>query len=103
MLIVSKECSEIYNLAHITNFYIGSDGTTIKASAGTTRGGILGKYNSFEETKTALKIMLCRINKKDNEVVYMPNDNDVNTVIKSTPECKHHHISGKKTKGHGGS
>ena len=103
MLIVSKDYSEAYNLAHITNFYIGSDGTTIKASAGTTRGGILGKYNSFEETKTALKIMLCEINKKDNQVVYMPNDNDVSTVIKRTPEHKHHHISGKKTKGHGGS
>lgn len=76
MLIVSKDYSEAYNLAHITNFYIGSDGTTIKASAGTTRGGILGKYNSFEETKTALKIMLCEINKKDKEVIYMPNDNE---------------------------
>lgn len=103
MLIVSKDCGEAYNLAHVTNFYIGSDGTTIKASAGTTRGGILGKYNSFEETKTALKIMLHDINKKDNEVVYMPNDNDVSTAIKSIPERKRHHVGGKKTKGHGGS
>ena len=47
--------------------------------------------------------MLCEINKKDKEVIYMPNDNDVSTVIKRTPEHKHHHISGKKTKGHGGS
>ena len=103
MIIVNKEHNDAYNLSNITNFYIGSDGCSVKVSAGSTRGGIMGKYNSYEETKKAFEILFEKIQKDNTPVIYMPNDNDVNTVIKSTPEHKHHHISGNKTKGHGGS
>lgn len=104
MIIVNKEHNEAYNLTHIVNIYIGSDGTSIKVSAGgTTRGGILGKYNSFKETQLALEIMLERIKKADCEVLYMPSDEEVSGRIKSTPADVYHHITGKKTKGHGGS
>lgn len=38
MIIVNKECNDAYNLAHVTNIYIGAEGCTIKASAGAVPG-----------------------------------------------------------------
>lgn len=102
MFIVSKEHNDVYNQSSITNIYIGSDGTSIKVSAGsTTRGGILGKYNSYEEAKKALEIILECIAKNNMEVIYMPQDKEVKDKMQAKEA--YHHITGKKTKGHGGS
>lgn len=104
MIIVNKDHNDAYNTSHITNFYIGSDSCSIKVSAGsTTRGGILGKYNSYEETRKAFEIMLEGIAKNDTEVLYMPTDAEVSGKLKAQPQQHNHHITGKKTKGHGGS
>lgn len=103
MIIVNKECNDAYNVAHVTNIYIGSDGCTIKASAGSaTRGGILGKYGTFEETKTAFLMLIDGI-AKGSQVFRMPNDVDVRKKIKSVSNDTYHHITGKKNKGHGAS
>ena len=101
MIIVNKEHNDAYNLSNITNFYIGSDGCSVKVSAGSTRGGIMGKYNSYEETKKAFEILFEKIQKDNTPVIYMPNDNDVSDILMQNH--KYHHIAGKKTKGHGGS
>lgn len=104
MLIVNKNRTEAYNTERITNYYIGSDGTSIKVSAGgTTRGGILGKYESFEETKAAMEIMLLKISNNGNRVIYMPDDDYVRQKLRTIENKVCHHITGKKTKGHGGS
>ena len=104
MIIVSKDRTEAYNSERITNYYIGSDGTSIKVSAGgTTRGGILGKYESFEETKAAMEIMLSKISNSGNRVIYMPDDDYVRQKLRITENKACHHIAGKKTKGYGGS
>lgn len=101
MIIANKDHNDAYNLRHVTNLYIGSDGRSVKCSAGsTTRGGILGKYGSYDETRKALDILLDRIDKGGN-VIYMPDDSEVTDGMKS--KQAYHHITGKKTKGHGGS
>ena len=103
MFIVNKECNDTYNIEHITNIYIGSDGCTIKASAGTaTRGGILGKYDSCKETQTAFSMLIDGL-EKNRPVFRMPKDEEVRGKIKITPGDNYHHISGKKTKGYGAS
>ena len=101
MIIVNKEHNDAYNLSNITNFYIGSDGCSVKVSAGSTRGGIMGKYNSYEETKKAFEILFEKIQKNNTPVIYMPSDSDVSDNLMQNQ--KYHHIAGKKTKGHGGS
>lgn len=104
LIIVNKDHNDAYNISHVTNFYIGSDGCSIKVSAGsTTRGGILGKYNSYEETKTAFEILLDGVAKNEKEVLYMPTDTELSRKLKAQPQQAYHHIAGKKTKGHGGS
>lgn len=104
MIIVNKDRNDAYNINHVTNFYIGADGSSIKASAGSaTRGGILGKYGSYEETQKAFEILLEGISKNDCEVFFMPNDKDVGEKMKLQPKQTYHHITGKKVKGHGGS
>lgn len=103
MIIVNKEHNDAYATSHITNIYIGSDGCSVKVSAGsTTRGGILGKYNSYDETRKAFEILLEKMNDGDDYVIYMPSDADVQDKLNIKQAC-YHHITGKKTKGHGGS
>lgn len=102
MIIVNKERNDAYNVSHIINFYIGADGCSVKVSAGnTTRGGILGKYNSYDDTKKAFEMLLEKIQKNDEPIIYMPIDKDVLNRLQTNQA--YHHITGKKTKGHGGS
>lgn len=103
MIVVNKERNDLYNMDHVTNIYIGSDGCTIKGSAGTaTRGGILGKYNSFQETQTAFLMLIDGI-EKDRSVFKMPSDEEVREKNKTAQSDIYHQIKGKKTKGHGAS
>lgn len=77
MFIVSKQCNETYSTEHITSIYIGSDGCSIKVSAGAvTRGGILGKYGSFDETQTVFQMLVDGI-AKNSPVYKMPSDEEV--------------------------
>lgn len=101
-IIANKDINDAYNIEHIVNIYIGSDGRSVKVAAGaTTRGGILGKYNSYDETRKALEILLERISRRDTGVVYMPSDSEVSS--KMNVKEVYRHVSGKKTKGYGGS
>lgn len=100
-IIMSKNHDEIYNFEKITNIYIGSyanaDGYIVKAAAGSqTRGGVLGKYNTYDEARTALGMLFKQLDCTD--IVTMPSDEAVKTYI--TKE-HHHHIAGKKTKSYG--
>lgn len=102
MIIVNKEHNDAYNVNHITNIYVSSDGYSIKAATdGATRGGILGKYNSYDESRKAFEIVMNKLSRNDADVVYMPQDSEVKE--KGYTNTSYHHITGKKTKGHGGS
>lgn len=102
MIVVKKDHNDAYNISHVVNIYMASDGNTIKAVAGTsTRGGILGKYKTFESARKAFEILMKRIEVSSREIVYMPTDDEVEREIKAGNKI--HGISGKKQKGHGGS
>ena len=101
-IIMNQKEDELYVLENITSLYIGSDGCTIKAAAGNTRGGIIGRYDSYEEAKTAF-VMLCEKIEKGLVVIKPPGAEETRERIKAQPKTIHRNIEGKKTKGHGGS
>ena len=102
MFIVNKDRNDGYNSEFITNIYTDTGNCTIKVSAGnTTRGGILGKYETIEAMMKAYEMLFATLSIKNDKVIYMPTDAEVEAKIR-TKET-HHHITGKKTKGHGGS
>lgn len=101
-IIMNQKEDELYILENITSLYIGSDGCTIKAAAGNTRGGVIGRYDSHEEAKTAFG-MLCEKIEKGLAVVKPPGTEEARERIKAQPKIIHRNIAGKKTKGHGGS
>lgn len=104
MYIVSKNCEEMYNLDRATNIYISSDGCSIKICVDGTRGGQLGKYNSSEETKEAMVILVEEMkNTRNNNIIQMATDEAVQTRVRVLSKQVYHHATGKKTKGHGGS
>lgn len=59
MFILNKDCNDVYNTDHIVNIY--QDECTIKVCAGTaTRGGVLGKYNNYDDTQLACQAWICK-------------------------------------------
>lgn len=101
-IVVSKGKNEAYNLDKMQRIYIGTDQPNVKIVAESTRAGNLGTYDSFEKSQVAFEILMQRIHVGKSEVVFMPDDLQVETKLHEDKQ-KARHISGKKTKGHGGS
>lgn len=95
MFIVNKDGNDMYNTEHIVNIY--QCDCTIKVCAGVSKpGGILGRYNNYEDTQLAYDMLIGAL-RRESGVFIMPGDEELRkTEI-------YHHPTGKKTKGHGGS
>ncbi len=100
MYIVNKDRTQIINMEHVTAIYIGADGCSAKADLINGKGCQIIRYNSHEEVVMALEMLGTSIGKT--EVFFFPEDNKVQEKLR-LEEQKYHHITGKKTKGHGGS
>lgn len=100
MFIVNKGKTSIVNMSQVTVVYLGADNCTVKADYQNGNGCQLGRYNSETAARTAIEIIVSSMGKS--EICFMPDDNFINSKI-NIGEHKPHHISGKKTKGHGGS
>ena len=100
MFLVSKDKKAIVNMSQITSIYIGADGCTLKADFENGKGCQIGRYKSEKESQTAIQIISESVGK--NEMFFMPQDDSINAKL-NLAEQKTHHITGKKTKGHGGS
>ena len=102
MLLMSKNKDSIVNLEYVENVYIGANGTSIKMISNSGNGSQLGAYTTSEETKMALNILSNRI-KSNESLIEMPTEKDIQAYVVSLGIEKPRHITGKKTKGHGGS
>ena len=101
MFMVSKDKKAIINMQQVSNIYIGADVCTIKVDYENGRGCQIGRYTSEKEALVAMEIITEKMNK--GEICEVPDDDAVRERILSNTERPWHHISGKKTKGHGGS
>lgn len=102
MFIVSKDRKAIINLEQVSTMYIGSDGCSIKADYRSGNGCQLGRYDSARETRIVMEMVADRIGTGKMEICFMPDDSAVKAKLNADGQ-KYHHITGKKTKGHGGS
>lgn len=100
MYIVNKVKSQILNLAQVTALYIGADDISIKADFATGNGCQVARYSSHAEAVTALEMLGRSIGR--NDVFFFPTDKEVQAKIQQG-STKIYHVTGKKTKGHGGS
>lgn len=99
MIIVSKDKDSIVNMEQVTNIFVGNDGYTVKAAFANGSGCQLGRYNSPIANKVIEMIGLAV---GRTEVYFLPNDEAVAAKMNETKQT-YHHVTGKKTKGHGGS
>lgn len=101
-MIVSKDKTQIINDQHVSAIYIAGEGTTIRCEMSNGKPWNIGKYNSNKETEVAINILTERM-RRDNFAT-VPSDDEVRAKINMyATDCQRHHVSGKKTKGHGGS
>lgn len=101
-MIISKDRTQIINDQYVSAIYISVDGMTIRCEMANGKVWNICRYNSQKEAETAMHILTERL-KRDN-MAYMPTDEDVKARINASADAyQKHHITGKKTKGHGGS
>lgn len=101
MFIVAKDRKSIVNTNHITSIYMGADGCTIKADFENGKGCQIARYDAEKLSKIAMDIIANNID-RNSTLCYMPDDKSIKAKI-NLEEQKYHHITGKKTKGRGGS
>ena len=100
MYIISKDGNSIVNMDHVTSIYIGADSCTVKADFANGKGYQLGRYDSMQECLIAVEIVAEKLEKMKNSC--LPSNSVVSAKLRLA-EQKQYHISGKKTKSHGGS
>ena len=105
MYIVNKSKTQLLNLEQVTALYIGADDVSaddvsIKADFTTGNGCQVARYNSRAEATAAIEMLGRAIGRS--EVFFFPDSKELQAKIQDGKQ-KVHHISGKKTKGHGGS
>lgn len=99
MYIISRNREAIINTDMINVIFVGSDGVTIKADFGNGRGCQIERYDSAEECRTAMEIVMDNFGKSD--ICRMPDKDFIAARLKER-ETRRHHPTGKKAKGHGG-
>ena len=100
MYVISKDGNSIVNMDHVTSIYIGADGCTVKADFANGKGYQLGRYDSMQECLIAVEIVAEKLETRKNSC--LPSDSVVSAKLRLVRQ-EQHHISGKKTKSHGGS
>ena len=101
-MIISKDKTQISNMQYVSAIYISGEGTTIRCEMSNGKPWNIGKYNSQKEAETAINILTERMKRDDFAAV--PSDDEVKARINlNADDYRQHHITGKKTKGHGGS
>lgn len=100
MYIINKSKTQFLNLEQVSILYIGTDNVSIKADFANGKGCQVARYDSHSEALTALE-MLGKAAER-NKVFFFPDDKEIKAKM-IVEKQKVHHITGKKTKGHGGS
>lgn len=101
MYVINKSKTQIVNLEQITAVYIGADECSIKADFSTGKGCQIAKYDSQAAAVVALEMLGKAIGKT--EAFFFPDDAYIRGRVQERKEQEQHHVTGKKTKGHGGS
>lgn len=102
MYIVSKEAGVLLNFNNIVELFTKNDGALI-AKQEDGKIIILKVYETEQHAKEA--ILIIAEDMKNKNIIHVPTKEFVKQhIINGNPyNNPHHHINGKKTKGHGGS
>lgn len=100
--IINKSRTACYNVDRISNLYVQEVTASVNVrGAGGDSGGLIGKYDSFEDARTALMIIMKMI--PNNTLIYAPTNEQV-SLERNRPEQMHQNgWHGQKPIRHGGS
>ncbi len=101
MFIVTKDGKSIINARYVTSIYMGVDKCCIKADFENGKGCQIARYDTDKYSEIAMNVIADSI-RRDETICYMPDDKGVKARL-NIEEQKYHHLTGKKTKGRGGS
>lgn len=108
MLIVNKDNGDVFNSEYIIRIYTNyaKGEATVKAVFHDGAKASLGRYNTRENAKGALQLLLKAADLGRSSVFYMPNEDSVKADRIGQghrEQSQTHHATGKKLRRHGGS
>ncbi len=101
--VVAQDYSCIVNISKLYEFYIKkTNGFQIEFKNGC--GCQIDRYDDFKTASLALDMFADALNINEKSVFILPNEKQIQSrVLEIKTDFSHHHATGKKTKGHGGS
>ncbi len=103
MFLYGKQKNTIINLDVIKDIFLGREEGSVAISFKNGSTTKFVQYNSEVEAKEAISMLAERLAVSNRMVVNMPELEEVKIRLRNTPLSSSHHVTGKKTKGHGGS
>lgn len=102
MYVLSKKRSEIVKIDISGRIFVR--GNSVCCGGADEKPLYLGDYESEEQARMALRLLFESLKNQRSTVFEMPLERDVKArVANLIPDLERHHVTGKKTKGHGGS
>lgn len=100
MFIQGYGCS-LFNVSHIVSLFYGNQTGNVRAEMMNGRNAVISEIMTTEEGQVCLKLIADEM-AKGKEVITCPNPERIRAVFVNQTETRHH-VTGKKTKGHGSS
>lgn len=102
MYVLNKKRNEIVKIDISGRIFIKD--STICCGRVDEKPSYLGDYESEGQARFVLKILFDALGNSRNAIFEMPLETDIKAQIANRiPDVERHHVTGKKTKGHGGS
>lgn len=93
----------IINLDAVKDIFPGREPGTLAVSFMSGITSKISVYSSEIEAKKAIEMIAEQMTTGKTTVIRVPTAEEVRTRLKNTRLLTEHHVTGKKTKGHGGS
>lgn len=104
MYLYSRKRGAIYNLNQVADIFIGRQGNTVSLGLNDGRTLVFEEYSTEALAREAVYMLAETIGHGKINVFAMPEESEVQQRLNNKyPDPEKYGISGKKTKGHGGS
>lgn len=102
MILYNKKKGYMANMDMVKDIFLGREPGTLAIGFKNGSATKLTVYSSEAEALEAINMIAERMSTNTREVICIPDEEEARARLRSKKQI-HHHATGKKTKGHGGS
>lgn len=102
MFLYNKKKGYMVNADMLKDIFLGREPGAVAVGFESGAATKLAVYDSEAEATEAINMIAERMSTSTRAIICVPNDEEVKSSLRSKRQT-YHHVTGKKTKGHGGS